>query len=214
MYIHNTLKFAHLPNSKANNNDLKRIQYLKIQCTVGKPCFLGIGSMFTNPAILPDQEVGSDCLGGPVYCSYKSMLSQGVYCLVYYATVNEARPISGFSPTDAVFFILQKCISNHATKTSSTFQSDPISYCFTIDVWKIKYCTQQFIFLLSYCSFFFVSHFTQVLECCDTWYLGNRVVIGAIFIEDNNLLFKREDGNITQNSFYTTGHVNLHLHIV
>ena len=103
MYIHNTLKFAHLPNSKANNNDLKRIQYLKIQCTVGKPCFLGIGSMFTNPAILPDQEVGSDCLGGPVYCSYKSMLSQGVYCLVYYATVNEARPISGFSPTDAVF---------------------------------------------------------------------------------------------------------------
>ena len=51
----------------------------------------------------------------------------------YYEIVNEARPLSGFFPTDADF-LLQKCIFNYETKQSSKFQSDPSSNGFTIDV--------------------------------------------------------------------------------
>ena len=50
----------------------------------------------------------------------------------YYEIVNEDRPLAGLFPTDADF--LQKCISNHESKQSSKFQSDPSSNCFTIDV--------------------------------------------------------------------------------
>ena len=38
-------------------------------------------------------------------------------------------------------------------------------------------------FLLSHC--YYVSHFTQVLQCFDMWYFGNRFVVGAIFIFDD-----------------------------
>ena len=38
-----------------------------------------------------------------------------------YEIVDEARPLSGFFPTQADF--LQKCISNHETKQASKFQS-------------------------------------------------------------------------------------------
>ena len=53
----------------------------------------------------------------------------------YYEIVDEARPLSGFFPAHADFF-LQKCISNHETKTkpASKCQSDPSSNCFTINV--------------------------------------------------------------------------------
>ena len=43
----------------------------------------------------------------------------------YYEIVGESCPLSAF---------LQKCISNHETKQSSKFQSDPSPNCFTIDV--------------------------------------------------------------------------------
>ena len=55
-----------------------------------------------------------------------------LYLKEYYEIVDEARPLSGFFPTHADFF-LRKCISNHETKQASKFQSDPSSNCFTID---------------------------------------------------------------------------------
>ena len=59
------------------------------------------------------------------------LISTFNYCLKeYYEIVGESRPLSGFFPTH--FF--QKCISNHETKQSSKFQSDPSPNCFTIDV--------------------------------------------------------------------------------
>ena len=51
----------------------------------------------------------------------------------YYDIVNEARPLSGIFPADSDF-LLKKCISNHETKQSPKFQSDPSSNCFTMDV--------------------------------------------------------------------------------
>ena len=42
----------------------------------------------------------------------------------YYEIVDEARPLSGFSPR--MLICLQKCISNHKTKQASKFQSDPL----------------------------------------------------------------------------------------
>ena len=74
-----------------------------------------------------------------------------------------------FSPKMLIF--LQKCIiSNHETKQSSKFQSDPSSNCFKIDVWKISCCIQQFNFLI----FLLASHFTQVLDVltCDILGIG------------------------------------------
>ena len=43
-------------------------------------------------------------------------------------------PLSGFFPTHADLFTAMH--SNHETKQSFKFQSDPSPYCFTIDVWK------------------------------------------------------------------------------
>ena len=55
---------------------------------------------------------------------------------------------------------LQKCVSNHETKQSSSFRlSDPSPNCFTNDVWNINYwLSTVFYFLI----FIFVSHFTRV----------------------------------------------------
>ena len=50
----------------------------------------------------------------------------------YYEIVGESRPLSAFFPN--MLIVLQKCISNHETKQSSKFQSDPSPNCFTIDV--------------------------------------------------------------------------------
>ena len=49
-----------------------------------------------------------------------------LYLKEYYEIVGKSRPLSGF--------FLQKCISNHETKQSSKFQSDPSPHCFTINV--------------------------------------------------------------------------------
>ena len=51
------------------------------------------------------------------------------YLKEYYEIVDETRPLSGF-------------FSNHETKQSSKFLSDPSPYCFTIDVWNIN-CWRQ-----------------------------------------------------------------------
>ena len=48
-----------------------------------------------------------------------------------------------FFPTHA--FLLRKCTSNHETKQTSQFQSDPSPNCFTIDVWNINCWLQQLI---------------------------------------------------------------------
>ena len=48
-----------------------------------------------------------------------------------------------FFPNMLIF--LQKCISNHETKQSSKFQSDPSPNCFTINVWNINCWRQHFI---------------------------------------------------------------------
>ena len=78
------------------------------------------------------------------------------YLKEYYEIVGESRPLSAFFPKHADFF------SNHETKQSSKFQSDPSTNCFTInDVWNINCWLSTVHFLLSY--FIFVSHFTQVL---------------------------------------------------
>ena len=50
----------------------------------------------------------------------------------YYEIVDEARPLSGFFPTHADFF------TDHETKQSSKFLSDPSPNCFTIDVCNIN----------------------------------------------------------------------------
>ena len=50
----------------------------------------------------------------------------------YYEIVNGSPPIGIFLLH--MHIILQKCISDHETKQSSKFQSDPSSNCFTIDI--------------------------------------------------------------------------------
>ena len=47
-----------------------------------------------------------------------------------------------------------------------------------IHIWKINCCIFLTFLLV------FVSHFTQVQECFDMWYFGNRFLIGATFIWD------------------------------
>ena len=93
-------------------------------------------------------------------------------------------PLSAFFPKHADFFT--ECISNHETTQSSKFQSDPspTCNCFTIDVWNINCWLSTVYFLHMYFLFFlfFVSHFTQGLQCFDMWYFGNRFVLGTIFI--------------------------------
>ena len=74
----------------------------------------------------------------------------------YYEIVEEARPLSGFFPHTCWFFV-QKCISNHETKQSFKFQSDPSPNCFTIDdIWNIN-CWQFLSFLLFFCISFYTS---------------------------------------------------------
>ena len=51
----------------------------------------------------------------------------------YYEIVRESRPLSAFIPTHADLFT-EMYFSNHETKQSSKFQSDPSPNCFTIDV--------------------------------------------------------------------------------
>ena len=60
-------------------------------------------------------------------CSYRIQTENSGWLGLkeYYEIVDEARPLSGFVPTDADLF--RKCISNHETKQSSKFQSDPSS---------------------------------------------------------------------------------------
>ena len=69
-----------------------------------------------------------------------------------------APSIGIFSPHMLIF--LQICISNHETKQSSKFQTDPSPNC-TIDVWNINCWLSKVYFLLSY--IFFVSHCTWPL---------------------------------------------------
>ena len=77
----------------------------------------------------------------------------------YYEIVNKARPLSGFVSADADLF----CISNHETKQSSKFQSDPSSKLLHNRRSKNKLLHATVYFLTS--LLLFVSHFTQVLEC-------------------------------------------------
>ena len=51
----------------------------------------------------------------------------------YYEIVDEARPLSGFSPHMLIFFYGNAFLIDE-TKQASKFQSDPSSNCFTIDV--------------------------------------------------------------------------------
>ena len=50
----------------------------------------------------------------------------------YYEIVGESRPLSGFFPH--MLICLQMCISNHETKQSSKFQSDPIASQSTFEI--------------------------------------------------------------------------------
>ena len=69
-------------------------------------------------------------------------------------------------PSIWIFFphmliLLQKCISNHETKQSSKFQSNPSPNGFTIDVWNIyKLLTFNSLFL----TFFSFSFFNLILH--------------------------------------------------
>ena len=78
---------------------------------------------------------------------------------------------------------LTECIPNHEIKPFSKFQSDQSSNCFTIDVWKINCCMQQFIFLLSYCYLYLILLKFWGLLTCDI--LGIGLLFGALFIWDN-----------------------------
>ena len=87
----------------------------------------------------------------------------------YYEIVDEARPQSGFF-SHTFWFFLRKFISNHETKQSSKFLSDPSPNCFTIDVWNINCWRQQFISYLSYFIFCIACYgilheFCSVLRC-------------------------------------------------
>ena len=112
----------------------------------------------------------------------------------YYEIVNEARPLSGFFPTDA----------DVLTEIIMKLSKLP-SFSFIIDVWKIKCCMQQFIFYTF--LLLFVSHFTQVLQYFDMWYFGNRFVIETLFIYDNNL-FKDEQNEKKSHTFLSIVTIN------
>ena len=74
----------------------------------------------------------------------------------YYEIVSESRPLSGFSPKHADFFF-KKYISNHETKQSSKFPSDPtlIASQSTFEIKTVDF--QQFIsyFLIVFSCFSF-----------------------------------------------------------
>ena len=71
--------------------------------------------------------------------------------------------LSGFLPTHADF---TECISNHETKQTSKFQSDPSCNCFTIDVLNINGWLSTVYFLLSYFLLYRILHkFCSVLRC-------------------------------------------------
>ena len=79
----------------------------------------------------------------------------------YYVIVGESRPLSAFFPQTCWFFS-QKCISNHETKQSSKFQSDPSL--------KYKLLTST-VYFLSFLLFFppnlylILPKFWSVLTC-------------------------------------------------
>ena len=80
-----------------------------------------------------------------------------------------------WSPPSIVIFS-HKCwcvYRIYKTTQSYKFQSDLSYNCFTIDVWKLNCYMQLFILLIiDYWLLLFVSHFTQVPECFDMWYVG------------------------------------------
>ena len=90
----------------------------------------------------------------------------------YYEIVNEGRPLSGFFPH--MLICIQKCISNHVSKQSSKFQSGP-SYmynCFTIDVWKINFCMQQFFLSFFLIVIYLIWHIFWSVLTCDILRIG------------------------------------------
>ena len=80
-----------------------------------------------------------------------------IYLKEYYEIVNEARPLSGFFPTDT---------DTDETKQASKFQNDPSSKCFTIDFWKINCWIQHFIsYFLTVFLYLILHKFCSVLTC-------------------------------------------------